>query len=86
MFLCMIVVDNNINTDRISESVQNKMYNLQIRLKQFKEQTKKLKNTGCLVMKFSKMTIMKAFKCKYFALVSEHAINVLCNYRPKSYH
>ena len=35
MFLCMIVVDNNINTDRISESVQNKMYNLQISLEQF---------------------------------------------------
>ena len=43
MFLCMIVVDNNINTDRISESVQNKMYNLQISLEQFTHQTKNAK-------------------------------------------
>ena len=39
----MIVVDNNINTARISDSVQNKMYNLQISLEQFIYQTKDAK-------------------------------------------
>ena len=35
----------NISTDHISNNIQNKIYNFKIRLEQFTNQTKKLKNT-----------------------------------------
>ena len=50
---------------QLSRSVQNKIHNLQSRLEQFTDETKKLKNTNQLELHFPHMTILKALKHKH---------------------
>ena len=49
-----------LSTACISQNVQNKIYNLQIRLEQFTDQTKKAKKFKLVGLALSYMTILKA--------------------------
>ena len=51
-----------LSTVHISQNVQNQIHNLQIRVEQFTDLTKKLKNTSQLELHFSYLTTLKSLK------------------------
>ena len=76
-----------LGTAQISRNVQNKIHNLQIRLDQFTDETKKLKNINQSELHFPQMKILKALKHKYFQSLGpcQICLQVCCViYRPNS--
>ena len=76
-----------LGTVQISRNVQNKIHNLQIRLDQFTDETKKLKNTNQSELHSPQMKILKALKHKYCHSLGscQICLQVCCViYRPNS--